>query len=248
MGQAEWTELTSNLTQASIKHGVTNGVDRPNGGGNFCYVMNSLTDSTGAVGFYVNTTGFTPVGSLLTVPDGSTSMRGAIRRVTSPGCTGFSAFLFACAQGGPPSVNDDAYMLGLSDEDPYKIILAKGPILSALNSTDENITILASGSSQYNIGDELWHHLRLDAIVNPNGDVILKVYENDLASYPLSSPLSFNWTNVAGFDADGYIDDVTQINSGSAPLWGGYCGFAGSFAGFINRRCAFDGIEALRLT
>jgi hypothetical protein len=135
-------------------------------------------------------------------------------------------------------------MLGLSDNTPYSIVLAKGQIVEGLRLDAENVHILRTGSAQYNMGDGLWHHLRLDAIVEPNGDVLLKCYANDLVAHPINTTPT--WQAIAGM-AD-YIDDVNHINSGSAPLWGGCCGFAFSVHQALNRRGAFDGLQALRQT
>jgi len=249
MGQADWAELGSSLLTADVARGVTNGIARPNGGGSFVWGWNTLDSTvTGAHGLYVNLTGFTPTGSGPTIPDGGTSMRGAVRRVASPGNTGFSPFLFACAQGGPPSVNDEGYLLGLSDADPYRIMLVKGAILGGINPNYTASQILGQSSAQYSMGDALWHHLRLDAVVEPNGDVLLKVFHNDLVVHALDVPGSYDWQSVPGFDAAGIVDDVLQIASGTPPLWGGYCGFAFSCAASLNRRAAVDGLQAYRVT
>lgn len=246
MGQADWAELSGSLSVSSLNRGVTAGIDRPNGGGQYVYGMNSLDGTvTGAAGLYVDLTGFTPTGTLLTVPDGGCSIRGCLKRHTSPNNQGFSPFLFCCCQGGPPSVNDNVYMIGLSDADPYEIVLAKGPLVSGLVESDDDITFLARSTAQYSMGDGNWHHVRLDAIVQPNGDVLLRGYENNLTANPLGSTPS--WGNIAGWPSSGYIDDRLQINSGSAPLWGGYLGFAMAVAQGLNRRGAFDGLEAYRV-
>ncbi len=244
MGQADWNDLGSCLTTATLMRGVTAGLTPPNGGGSFVYGYNSLDATvTGAHGKYVDLSGFTPTGSGPAVADGGGSVRGAVKRVASTNNTGFSPFLFFAAQGSPPSVNDEAYMLGLLDADPYEIVLAKGLIVGGIVEGDDDLTILARSSAQYNISDDLYHHLRLDVIVEPNGDVLLKVFENDLTVNPITAP---SWSSITGISD--YIDDLLQINSGSAPLLGGYCGFAMAVAESLNRRSAFDGIEAYRAT
>ncbi len=246
MGQSDWAELSSSLDIADLNRGVTSGIARPNDGGQYVYGYNSLDGTvTGAAGMYVNLSGFVPTGSGLAVADGGGSARCAVRRVSSSSNLGFSPFIFACCQGGPPSVNDDAYMMGLSDADPYEIVIAKGPILGGLNGTDANFQILERSSAQYTMGDALWHHLRLDAIVQPNGDVLLRGYVNDLTANGIGSTPS--WTDIAGFTSGGYVDDRLQINSGSSPLWGGYTGFAFAVANQLNARGAFDGFEAYRV-
>jgi len=245
MGQADWAVLDSGLDIADLNRGVTAEIDRPNGGGQYVYGFNSLDGTvTGASGLYVIDPDFAPTGSGLAVPDGGCSARCAIKRVSSPSNRGFSPFVFACCQGGPPSVNDKAYMLGLSNADPYEIVLAKGTILGGLNDDDTDITILERSSAQYSMGDGLWHHLRLDAIVQPNGDVLLRGYENDLSAHAIGTTPT--WNEITGFTPGGLVDGRLHINSGSAPLWGGYLGFAFQVANQINARGAFDGFEAYR--
>lgn len=244
MGQLDWNDLGSSLTTATLMRGVTAGLAPPNGGGSFVYGYNSL-DATaiGAHGKFVDLSGFTPTGSGPAVADGGGSVRGAIKRVPSTNNTGFTPMLFFAAQGGPPSVNDEAYLLGLLDADPYEIALAKGPIFGGIVEGGDDLTILRRSSEQFNMADDLYKHLRLDVIVEPNGDVLLQVFQNDLTVNPITAP---SWTSIAGMSD--FIDDLLQINSGSAPLLGGYCGFAMAVSGALNRRAAFDGIEAYRAT
>jgi hypothetical protein len=245
MGQADWNNLNDSISAASLARGVTAGIQGPAGGNGFVYGYNSLDGTvSGAHGKYVDLSNFAPTGTGLSVPDGGGSVRGCVQRTASPNNTGFTPMLFFCAQGGPPSVNDAAYILGLSDADPYEIVLAKAPIVSGIVDSDENVTILRRSSAQYAIGDNLWHHLRLDAIVEPNGDVLLKCFSNDLAQNPIGS--APDWQTIQGISD--FIDDAIQINTGSAPLWGGYMGFAFTFAASLNRRGAFDALEAYRTT
>jgi hypothetical protein len=248
MAQLDWTEMPSSLTTASVIRGVTAGITAPPSVAvnAFVYGFNSLVgDVAGCVAKYVNLAGWIPTGSGPAVPDGTGSIRGCVRRVSGSGNTGFTPFLFFCAQN--TSVNDVGYMLGLSDASPYHIVLGKGPLLAGLvEDPDNDSVILAEGSDEYDMADALWHHLRLDCLVEPNGDVLIKVFENDLVAHPLGNPPT--WTAVAGISSTGVVDDVTQILSGSAPLWGGYCGFGFSVSNSINRRAAFDGIEAYRAT
>jgi hypothetical protein len=246
MGQQDWSDLGGALADADLKRGVTAGINGPNGTNGFVYGYNSLVSTvTGAHGKYVSLDGFIPTGSELTTPDGGGSVRGAVRRVASPNNTGMTPLLFFCCQGGPPTVNDYAYMLGLSDADPYKIVLAKGPIVGGIVQSVEETKILVESSSEYNIGDGFWHHIRMDVIVEPNGDVLLKCYESNLLLYDIHNPV---WNVIGGFSAEGYIDDVLHINTGQAPLWGGYAGFAFAVNEALNRRGAFDAIQVSRET
>ena len=154
------------------------------------------------------------------------------------GSTGFAPFLYLCCQGN--SVNDQAYLLGLSDDDPHRIVLRKGTVTGGLASSDGPGVLLKSGES---FTQATWLHLRLDVIVNANGDVVLKVFKNDLAAHPLGTAPS--WQEVAGMAE--FIDDNTGINSGSQPLTSGRGGF-GVMVKDVTRRSFFDHLDLLRQT
>jgi hypothetical protein len=249
MGQADWHELDGVLSSGSLARGVTAGITPPPGAGLFVFGYNSLvSDMMGAHGMYVDLPGFTPTGSdpPPAAPDGGCSVRGCVKRVASANTKGFTPLLFACAQGGPPSVNDEAYVLGLSDADPYEVCLAKGQIVSGIADDLEDSAILQRSSAQYSMSSGLWHHLRLDAIVQPNGDVLLRAFANDLVAHPLGTvPV---WEEIGGFTPGGFIDDALHIASGSAPLWGGWLGFAFQVNNALNRRGAFKAMEAYRVS
>lgn len=250
MAQNDWSELGGSLAQDDLARAVVEAdvITPPSGGGDYVFGYNSLNGTvTGAHGMYCALSGFAPTGPG-TTPAGGTSIRGAVRRVASPGDVGFAPFLFACCQGGPPTVNDVAYLLGLSDAAPYTIMLAKAAIVSGLVADASPYVLLAESSAEYSIADGLWHHLRLDCIVEPNGSVRLRAYANDLALHPIDVPGGHAWTAIPGFPALGVVDDNLRITTASAPLWGGYCGFAFSITQALNRRGAFDGLEAKRLT
>lgn len=245
MGYADWGDVGNSLTTADLARGVTAGLAPPDGGGSFVYGYNSLDGTVaGAHGKYVDLTGFTPTGTGPAAPDGGGSVRGCLKRVPSSNTVNFTPLLFFAAQGAPPSVDDVAYMLGLLDADPYEIVLAKGKIGGGIVEGASDLVILRRSSAQYVVGDDEWHHLRLDCIVEPNGDVLLKMYENDLSAHPIGG--TPDWQAIAGMSD--FIDDRLQIASGSAPLLGGYCGFAFAVSNGINRRGAFDAIEAYRAT
>jgi hypothetical protein len=245
MGQADWGTLDDVLAVADLARGVTAGIVPPSGGGSFVYGYNTRSDAVGAHGKFVNLATFNPTGGGLTPPAGGGSITGCSKRVASVGNVGMSPMLYFCLEpAATPTVNDWAYILGLSDADPYHIVLAKGPLVGGLVDDAADLTILRTSSAQYSMGDDLWHHLRLDAIVEPNGDVLLKVFENDLVGHPIGTAPT--WVAIPGM-AD-FIDDALEINSGSAPLWGGYAGFAFATNGQIGRRGAFDAITVERLT
>jgi hypothetical protein len=97
---------------------------------------------------------------------------------------------------------------------------------------------LASGES-FAQGTRL--HLRLDAIVNDNGDCVLKVFQNDLDAHPLGSTPA--WEEIPGMAT--LIDDHLGINTGSQPLTSGRAGF-GTAVSDVTRRSFFDHVELMR--
>ena len=111
MAEVDWTYLNDGLDIATVDRGVTAGIARPPGGGNFLFAFNSLAAVEGAVALFANLVNFAPMAK-------GASIRGCIQRGPGGGPTGFSPFLFLSCQGN--SVNDIAYLLGLSDDDPHR--------------------------------------------------------------------------------------------------------------------------------
>ena len=229
MGETDWTYLNGGLDIANVDRGVTAGVAPPPGGGSFVFAFNSLNAVTGAVGLFANGPQFAPMAK-------GGSIRGCVQRGPSGGPTGFSPFFFLCCQGN--SVNDSAYLLGLSDEDPHRIVLRKGAPSVGVPDSGGPGTLLVSGES---FSQATWLHLRLDVIVNTNGDVVLRVLRNDLSEKPIGSVP--DWVEVPGMS--GFIDDHLGINSGSQPFTSGYGGFAVRVED-VTRRAYFDHLELYR--
>ena len=229
MAETDWTYLNDGLDIATVDRGVTAGIARPPGGGSFLFAFNSLAAVQGAVGLFCNLVDFAPMAK-------GASIRGCVQRGPGGGPTGFSPFMFLSCQGN--SVNDTAYLLGLSDDDPHRIVLRKGAVAVGIPDSEGPNVPLASGES---FSQGTWLHLRLDVIVNDNGDVVLKVLRNDLGAHPLGSPP--DWQPVPGMVE--FIDDHLGINSGSQPLTSGRGGFGMSVAD-VTRRGYFDHLELLR--
>jgi len=185
--------------------------------------------ATGAVALFANLANFAPMAK-------GGSIRGVLQRGPGGGPTGFSPFLFLCCQGN--SINDSAYLLGLSDDDPHRIVLRKGAVTVGLPNADGPGVLLKSAAS---FAQATWVHLRLDVIVNTNGDVVLKVFQNDLAAHALGTPP--DWQPVSGMVE--FIDDHLGINSGWQPLTSGRGGFGFSVKD-VTRRAYFDHLELFR--
>ena len=229
MGESDWTYLNDGLDIATVDRGVTAGIPKPPGGGNFLFAFNSLAAVEGAVALFANLPDFAPMAK-------GGSIRGCMQRGPGGGPTGFSPFLFLLCQGN--SVNDSAYMLGLSDDDPHRIVLRKGSVAVGIPDSEGQGVILASGES---FAQGTWLHLRLDAIVNDNGDVVLKVFQNDLDANPLGDTPT--WEEVPGMAM--LVDDHLGINTGSQPLTSGRAGFGAAVAD-VTRRSFFDHVELMR--
>jgi hypothetical protein len=231
MSETDWSYLNNGLDVASVDRGVTAGVARPPGGGSFLFGFNSLAAVTGAVALFANLPNFAPMTK-------GASIRGCIQRGPGGGATGFSPFFFLGCQGN--SVNDSAYLLGLSDDDPHRVVLRKGAVAVGLPDADGSGVLLKSAAS---ISQSTWLHLRLDVIVNTNSDVVLRTYSNELNLHPLGT--APDWQPIAGMAE--FIDDQLGINSGSQPLTSGRGGF-GFAVEDVTRRAYFDHIELLRQT
>lgn len=234
MASADWSELTGVLDSSVLARGVTAGEPPPSGGGTHTFGARTLSVVTGAYGLFTNQALFAP-----TSPFKDQSVRGALKKGVSSGVSGFSAFLFACCQG--PAVTDSAYLLGVSDTDPGYLILAKRRITDGIVAAAPGALGVLRRSTQ-TFAIDTWHHLRLDAVINTGGDVVLNVFRNDLGANTVASP---TWGAVPGLDQ--FIDDALGANSGSLPFTSGRMGFGGRFAD-TGRRVYFDRLECLRET
>lgn len=235
MASADWSVLTSSLSTSDVARGVTRGLVVPNGGGNFVYAMNALTAVVGAVGIYASpqapNTNFNP---LLLGGD----ISGAVQRGIGSGLTGYSAFLFALAQGS--AIADNAYLLGLSDGDPCHIELRKGSVAAGLPDEAPGGVNKVLARSTSVVAPGTWAHLRLEVICNTSGDTVINCYQNDLLAHAVTSPV---WTAIPGISR--FTDDVAGINSGSLPYVGGRAGFGGTFNG-TTRRAYFDQLTVFK--
>ncbi len=236
MSEADWSELTGVLAPASVVRGVSQGITPPNGGGAAIYGFNSLINTTGVVARYTNLSNFNPAAK-------GADVAFAMQRGVGGGNTGWAAMLFCCLGG--VDVGDLCYILGLSDGNPGHIILRKGALNLGLPDDAVGVSgILGVSTDTIAIGE--WVHLRLEAVVNVSGDVVLNVYRNeDLATDDVTSP---DWVKIPGMSdfvggAPGgqtaIIDDVLGVNTGSLPYTAGRAGF-GMHSSSDVRRAYFD--------
>ena len=239
MAQADWLTLTPN--PGNIAKGVTGGIPRPNGGGSFIYAFNSLDDVDAAAGLYVDGAGFNPTGALK-----GGFMSCAMKRGQSSGSTGFSPFMFMQAATGTTS--DIAYMIGLSDSDPYYVMMVKGIIANGIPDANPGAAgVVWKSNESFEYDEDKWLHIKMEVVVNGNSDVVLVPYMSDLDAHVVSNPV---WTAMLGStkfadDVSEFIDDNTQINTGSATLTSGKMGF-GFVSSEVTRRAYFDHIVAAK--
>lgn len=239
MAAADWAECAGVLDISTVDRGVTSGIARPSGGGSFLYGFNSRVNTVGAVALHCSLTNFSPTNAMK-----GGSIRGAVQRGPSGGVAGFSPFLFIGLDAA--DVNGNGYILGLQDDDPHRIVLRKGTILNGVpGGTPGTLGILGRSTATY--GPGTWLHLRLDMIVNANGDVLLKAYANNLAANAVTTPV---WASIAGATSIGgttldFIDDALGVNTGTPPYTSGRMGF-GFACSEVSRRGYFDQIECLR--
>lgn len=233
MAQADWTFLTSGAAASSVSRGVTNGIARPAGGGNFVYGFNSLDNNDNVVGLHINQVNFSPMAS-------GCRMSAALKRGISGGDTDWSSFIFFGLQG--VDVSDDCYVLGFADADVPNLILRKGKPNEGIpdNAPGDPATLGTLLRSTEAFEADTWVHIRVDMIVNGTGDVILKVYENDLDVNDVTAPI---WTALPGMET--FTDDALQVNTGSAPHTSGRAGM-GFRSTAAQRRAFFDHIEVAR--
>lgn len=117
------------------------------------------------------------------------------------------------------------YMVALTQEASYKIGLFKGSPLSGFSSSASHC--LAKSSAAFDdVGDvaAAWKHLKLDVLVNPHGEAVLNVWENDLASNDVDSP---SWAAIPGLSQ--FIDDSLGHFSGGVPVLDGFYGIKGMY-------------------
>ncbi len=229
MAEADWAAMGDGLDGNTVRRLVTGGLTPPNGGGVFTHGFRSLATTEGAVGYYLNLANFNP-----TAANKGGRVTGALARMISSGNVDFSCFFAAGIQGGgPPSVLNNAYLLGLSNDDPSRIVLRKGKISEGIPSGAVGTSGILRKSDE-SVAPGTWAHLRLDWVVNGNGDVNLKMFKNNLGANAVTAPV---WAAIAGMTD--YLDDALGAASGSVPYTSGFFAFC-VWSKALNRVMAFD--------
>lgn len=226
MAQADWTELKGSIDPLVLRREIVTSsvVAMPSLAADHAIGFNSGANFVHGVSALASASTFASAGH-------GAQITGVVQRGVSGGASGWSAFLFA--QAGGPDVADSAYMLGLADGNPSRIVLAKRPIgLGLADSPPGTNGVLRRSAIDFaNIGD--WVHLKLEAIVEPNGDVLLRAKKNNVLAHGVNSPV---WDDILGMDD--FVDDNLAVNSRSNPLTSGLMGF-GTRMDDVQRRTYF---------
>lgn len=194
-------------------------------------VFNALTTTIGVAGWYYSALGaFDPI-----AVNKCGSIRGALRRYSS----GAQYVPMLAFLAGTNVTTAMAYILGLSGSDPYQIVLRKGLLTGGLAPTDADVLRVSDESFTSNT---LWHHLKLDVLVNPQGDVVLNVYKSDLALNLVTAP---DWQPISGMES--FIDDSNGVITGTAPLVSGFRGVMAHLAnGSAGKASFIDHVRVFR--
>ena len=238
MAEADWTAFTTNsLGDGDVAKGVTNALTPPahSGSNQFVNAFHSLQATIGWAGYYYNSSAFNPI-----APNKGGSIRGAIRRYAAG--TQYAPMLAFISSTDPAA--GSAYILGLSDSEPYQIVLRKGLVGGGLDPTGADVLRVSDATWNSN---SKWFHLRLDIIVNPQGDVVLNVKQNDLDTETVDDP---DWIDIPGMES--FTDDALGILTqfGTSPNPPITSGFRGAFGHFNNGEAGkvslFDQLEIFR--
>jgi hypothetical protein len=219
MSESDWTALTSAsnnaLDPSNVSKGATQAFTVPNGGGSSVLGLHSIEAVEGFAGWlFTGDSDFAPIagskGGVIT----------AALRKQSDG--GDYAPIIGLVSGSLVDSNK-AYMLGLSNDIPYKIVLRKGLLISGLDPASSDV-LRQSNESYSDL--TLWHHLRLEVLVNPHGEVRVNAFKNDLTLNAVSAPV---WEAIDGMD--GFIDDSLSVLTGTPPLTSGFRPVIGMYNG-----------------
>jgi hypothetical protein len=228
MAEADWTALANVLSAGVVRRAPTAGVVTHTGGGTFAYGARSIANTPGAWGLYTNQADFAP-----TPNNKGASIRAAIKKLTG-NQTLFSPLIYVQLQAA--DVNANGYLLGITGGDPGRIALVKGKLLDGIpDEAPGTLGVLRRSTATF--AGNTWLHLRLDCVVNTNGDVVLNCFRN------VGNVTSPTWDPVPGLEQ--VIDDVLGATTGSVPYTNGYMGIGARFAD-TGRTAYWDQVDSRR--
>lgn len=236
MAEIDWNPSTGSAPTSSIAWTVGRVVTPPSGGGLNTLAVNALVANPGAMIWHINLPSFIPT-------DAGGIIQAVMRRFTGgSGGNGWSSWIWFCGQG--TNIGDQAYLLGLTEGNPGRIVLRKGALSEGVPDAAPPVVdgdpltqgVLRRSTDTIALGTDV--HLKLSVRRNANGEVVLRTRRNNLATNPASSPV---WEAVPGMTD--FIDDQASIATGSPSLLSGYCGIGTRMTGAY-QRAMFDVIRA----
>jgi hypothetical protein len=209
--------MNGNLDSSTVSRGQTDNV------------AFDIQENTYAVGFHTlkAAQGFTGLANAIDnfcpITDGKGGVISALLRRHIPQFGGAPLIFLANSKDAQTA---QAYMLGLSEDFPYRIVLKKGLLGSGLKVAD------ALRVSAQAWQTPLWFELALQVGVNAQGDIGLIVQRRD----PV---LTGAWGSVPGMAF--LLDDALGRASGQPPVFGDfYVGFGHYSSGASGRVSVFD--------
>jgi len=233
MASTEWTALTNSLDASKVVKNVSLAFTTPpaSGANDFLYGFHTATSDAGAAALYA------AAATGINVPTPALKggrISGCLKRYSAS--DKYAPFIgLICGIDVETAI---AYFVGLTQgASSYQIALKKGTLISGLSVADSGI-LRVSTEAFDDIGDlaEAWHHIELDVLVNPQGEVRLMIRENDLTANDVDAPA---FVAIDGMDP--FIDDSLGILSGSLPLTGAFRFCFGMYTeGLASVACMLD--------
>lgn len=235
MALSDWS--TASGSEGGVLHGPTLEVPPVEpAGGDFTYAFNSSdTAGSGAVVLEYDHPSFDfTLGAKIS---------GVLTKTATEG-EGCSVFLF-CNHGDGTGVGttvDEGYLLGIQNDGSNRIVLAKGPLANGVPAGEAGSTVSTTkiiARSSNSLAANEWIHLRLQAIVQIGGDVVLVPEYSTVAIG--GTPV---WQPLPGMQ-DRYVDGVTEQLDAGPPIIIGRPGFGFEFTA-TTKGAAVDYIEGAR--
>lgn len=212
MAETHWEQMEGSLDTAMVSWGKTTRAEAAPPEGAACGGFHSLQPCEG-----VSALISTEVGeSMAPIPAGKGgAIQGCIRKMVL--MHQYAPMLFlAC---GKNTASAQAYMLGLSEEWPYRIVLKKGLLVEGLQIADpvNTPTVLRVSDAIYDTS--IWHNLQMFVAVNAQGDVALRVLRD--VNDPIDPiPGNMDFQAIAGMGD--VIDDALGTLTGTPGLTGSF--------------------------
>jgi len=221
MAEADWERLITNaLDELLVSAGTTTIGTPPDG--TKCIGYHMIQSGQGFAGHICALTSYTPV-----TGDKGGSITACMRKF-GPG--DHSPVIFFA--DGKDVASARGYILGLSGEEPSRIVLKKGNLSSPLLSTGDDVLAVSDADFPTNP----WIQLSLFVTVNAHGEVGLAVRRIDPVDVTPPIGLGVEEPGIATL-----VDDNGGIISGSVPLAGPfYVGHGCYFGGSQGRKALFD--------